>query len=554
MIQNPQKCLCLRVENDIMFIRKKNKLEDLWHALQGKYGDIGADSDFAEKIMHTREGKQALWTLRLTNSTIEAACLTEGSRATDFHCNCEQFETKKYCKHLYRLIDLVLKNSAQKLHPTPKRERQSSLNEDITRVLQHTKSRELNEFIYRHIKHFDDFGLLLITSQLKNSKDIAEEVHWIRLKSLFSDRKRTLKKEAILLRHLNEIKRQIEELIQTEDIKTASFLYAAFAQNLISSLYNTNFKDQKAVQLLNWFEGVPALLIHYKMAPALQVVIRQIIADTLLNAEYLANSSLKLFQLPAIWLPEKIKLTEILQLTISKKTQLLDYPVMYFIFSVFCGLENQKTIKIEEQHIAVWLDMCRQLDPVFGAHKTLFTLLSQSANLNEGLAAYVAEYSLDPEQLAILAQVFHKVPYQQILEKISTNDQESLKKELLYYQQAEGLYLYCSYLNITTSAKWINNESPESWQYLYPLLPDSEAQAMLSALNESLQDYLNTYLGEQNQSRVSAFFQRLIRHGKEKIAQELLERIEMGFDEKKQLIADIKSQLRQYTSVSGVKI
>jgi hypothetical protein len=526
-----------------MLIRKKSKLEDLWQALQLRYGDVEPDVDFAGQITHAREGRQELWTMRLPGNQWEAACLTAGNRVNDFHCQCEQFEARQHCKHVYRLVDLAMKQVSQKLHPTQKRRRQSSLQEDLEKTLALAPATDVSFFLHRQARHYEDFSLLLITSQLKFRPDIGEDVHWMRLKSLLSDPRRTLKKEAGLVRHLVEIKRQLEELLRSGDIMGASQLYAAFVRHLLADLYRIGFRDAKAAHLLAWFEQYPASLLHVRMAPDLKAELKQVLGDLLRQSDYLSGSQLQLFCLPADWLPDKQGLAQSVKDAIRGRQHLLDYPGVFFLYSVFCGLPENISVPGDEASLSRWLELSRRLDASFQAHTILFDLISHQTDPCRGFTAYVSEYPLGSGELDYLAHFLMQTFCPSLIEKLRPDERDVLSSRWIRQGHAEGLSRLCQLFNREAEPGWIDEGVPEHWLFLYPILPLADAQRMYNLMRMAIFDFLNQYLGEQNQQKIQSFFELMLRHQKIALAEDLFRDIVEEFSERKTLLDDLRMVL-----------
>jgi hypothetical protein len=523
-----------------MLIRKKSKLEDLWQALQLRYGDAEPDADFAGQITHAREGRQELWTMRLPGNQWEAACLTAGNRVNDFHCQCEQFEARQHCRHVYRLVDLAMKQVSQKLHPTQRRHRQTSLQQDLEKTLALAPSADVSVFLHRQARHYEDFSLLLITSQLKYRPDISEDVHWMRLKSLLSDPRRTLKKEAGLVRHLVEIKRQLEELLRTGDIKGAIQLYAAFVRHLLADLYRIGFRDAKAGHLLEWFEQYPASLLHVRMAPALKAELRQVLGDLLCQGDYLSGSQLQLFCLPADWLPDKQTLAQSLHHSIMVRRHLLDYPGVFFLYAVFCGLPENTSVPRDEAALSRWLELCRRLDTSFHPQIALFDLIRHHANPCHGFTSYVSEYPPGSREIDFFALFLEQTSCPSLVEKLRPVERDKLKSVFIRQSYAAGLSRLCHQFNWEAEPGWIDEGNPDHWLLLYPLLPPADAQQMYKPLREAVFDFLNQYLGEQNQQKILSFFERMLRQHKAILAEDLYRAIVEEFSERKTLLDDLR--------------
>lgn len=524
-----------------MLIRKNSKLEDLKLALYQKYGDARSDVDFEEKIIFTKEGRQELWTLRLLGTQIEAACLLTGQKVIDFHCNCDQFSVKKHCVHLSRLVDLASKKFDHKLHPANKGQRYNSLKEDVQFVLDHAHPSDLTDFVHRQAKNFDDFGLLLITAHLRYSKDINEDSHWIRLKSLFNQSKITLKKEANLIRHLQEIKRQLEEFIRSGDVKLASNFFVAFARHLLVDVFEFSSREPKTNQLKEWFERYPSALIHFKMAPALQSVLKECIGNLLVDQHYLSKSHLLLYQLPSDWLPEKSIIATKYKDAIAQEPRLMESPDIYFLYGIFCGLPDHMPMPKEESNIQQWLDICRYIDPIFGADEILFNLILANDKPCLGLSSYLSYYPLGPARVGRFAEFLDKSLCTEVLPKLNTADQILLMEHLIQQGSVKALYQLCDFYHWEASYSWIFKTDPDHWFYLYPVLSEREAFKRFDELIGVIHTFLDHYLGESNQHRILQFIERLLQHNKTSLAIALVQDIEKSYPEKKSLILSIKT-------------
>jgi hypothetical protein len=537
-----------------MLIRKNSKLEDLKQALHLKYGDARSDIDFEEKITYSQEGRQELWSLRLLGTDIEAACLLSGQKVNDFHCNCDQFSLKKHCGHLSRLVDLASKKLDQKLHPTIKRQRYKSLRDDVEFILMHAQPKDLTDFLHRQAKSFDDFGLLLITAHLQYSKDINEDSHWIRLKSLFNQAKITLKKEANLLRHLQEIKRQLDELIRAGDVKEASSFYMAFSRHLLLDVFKFSSRDPKTDQIKEWFERYPSALIHFKMAPVLQSVLKECIGDLLFDHHYLLRSQLLLFQLPSNWLPEKSMLASGLKNAVIREPRLLESPGIYFLYGIFCGLPSQVSLPKDESNIKYWSDMCRYMDPIYEANEILFTLILENNNSCLGMSAYLSNYNVGFTRIGTFASFLEKSSCTDVLSKLNTDDQGLLRDYLIREGKAKVLYQLCRFFKWEASCSWMIKSEPDHWFYLYPVLSELESNITFDELTLAIHEYLDHYLGESNQHRIFQFFERLLTHNKVTHAIALLQDIESTYPDKKSLTLSVKSLSAFKSAIaSGIK-